>query len=613
MYNVLLLLLLYNVQTHNVHKPSQLTRGVSQCGGKDPFSKVLAMSITSKTASWLQDAERLYASQLRPRVGSNSGSTWCQDEERRVPPYDALATVSLDAMWRWTRSVRRTSELMQYALKVSPRIFIAGLLHQNCNIARGWAIEVLKLALLFTAKHSDFNAVFVSIGESGSSDCTSSVLVALGEILTVMGVPHRVRTGTTSTPRGDLPTRGASQHRIDFLQRMRNEMLVPLLVHTERTYNQVVFLSDSLFCSSDVVRLLRHNNASIKCGMDYDTPGATPQFYDTWVAHDLTGRALFKPYPHLSVKHDQMKLALQKPVQVSCCWNGLTILEASAFVGSGLRFRRSVIGNGEECHAAETELICHDFAALGRPNLLMDPRVRLAYDRPTHAKLSARRTCFSDSLESASTVDTWSPLPLTYQCTDLDGNTGRSPRGLRHWAWYDFYRRHGVPVAISRNHSTLHECGSAYASSCKLSRGRRVPMSLHPEQVANTSQLISRPPTSVPARVIRQHLPAQPPADIAKSLQQARVIHQRPPARPYADIARVIHQRPPARPFAGIAKFPQQSRQATWDRAKAPTRATARLENPLRKAGPPAGSSTVSIKRPILRVSRPGTLPLPKD
>ena len=53
--------------------------------------------------------------------------------------------------------------------------------------------------------------------------------------------------------------------------------------------------------------------------------------------------------------------------------NGLLTLRAKVFTDLGARFRRSL--DDTECHAAETELICHDFAALGHPKMLVDPQV----------------------------------------------------------------------------------------------------------------------------------------------------------------------------------------------------------------------------------------------
>ena len=40
-----------------------------------------------------------------------------------------------------------------------------------------------------------------------------------------------------------------------------------------------------------------------------------------------------------------------------------------------------------ECRIAETELICHDFAALGYPKMLVDPRVTVTYTKAEYVAL----------------------------------------------------------------------------------------------------------------------------------------------------------------------------------------------------------------------------------
>ena len=73
------------------------------------------------------------------------------------------------------------------------------------------------------------------------------------------------------------------------------------------------------------------------------------------------------------------------PFQVLCCLNGLLTLCASVFTDLGARFRRSL--DDMECRIAETELICHDFAALGYPKMLVDPRVTVTYTKAEYVAL----------------------------------------------------------------------------------------------------------------------------------------------------------------------------------------------------------------------------------
>ena len=51
-------------------------------------------------------------------------------------------------------------------------------------------------------------------------------------------------------------------------------------------------------------------------------------------------------------------------------------MKTDAFI-EGVRFRRSL--TQDECHASECEIICHDFAAMGHPRVLVDPEVTVVY------------------------------------------------------------------------------------------------------------------------------------------------------------------------------------------------------------------------------------------
>ncbi|KAJ2798578.1 hypothetical protein H4S07_005658, partial [Coemansia furcata] len=67
-----------------------------------------------------------------------------------------------------------------------------------------------------------------------------------------------------------------------------------------------------------------------------------------------------------------------RPFQVQCCWNGISIIDAKVFGGDdGLRFRRSAEG---ECSASECSLFCNDMWKHGFNRVVMVPRVKLAYD-----------------------------------------------------------------------------------------------------------------------------------------------------------------------------------------------------------------------------------------
>jgi len=385
---------------------------------------------------------------------------------------ESIELGSLEALEVWSLDVQNKSDVLQLARKVAPRIFIAGVVKQNCNIMYRYILELIKLVFLY--RDNDFLNTYISIGESSSSDCTNELLHLFRILLDEIGVPNSINILK-------FPKRIPEMHRIDFLQRIRNKVLEPMLV-SDINYDEVVFLSDTLFCASDIVRLLTHHEANMKCGLDI--AGKSGMFYDTWVAHDIAGNNFFNQYPFTSHSESSERVKNRKPFQVMCCWNGLTILNAAAFTIDGLRFRRSL--TSDECHAAETELICNDFRAIGRPNILVDPVVTVSYDIDSYVTLGKGtnqikmgRTNLSNSFYNgqAETLHKWVPEPRKLNCFSLDGHPGNDPDRSKGSAfdWYSYYQKWGVPVAIERKYANFHDCQSTFAESCNLTRGKRIP------------------------------------------------------------------------------------------------------------------------------------------
>lgn len=382
------------------------------------------------------------------------------------------ALTSLGAIVAWAERLKARSELLQFVRRTSPRIFVAGLLKNNCELSLHYSVELLKLSFIYG--QSNFQNIFISLYEGGSDahDCTAQVLLFLKEVLAALEVPHSIRVDQESRP----PDRA----RIDFLQEIRNEALAELY-SSRREYDEVVYLSDTFFCASDIIRLLRHSEASIKCGMDFSVGGHGAQFYDTWVAHDMTGNMFSNNVPFVQDENSQNALIEQRAFQVSSCWNGITILRAAVFY-SGARFRRSI--DSTECHAAETELICRDFRALGHGNIVVDPQVTVTYSREEYIKLRAglggQITLGQTALETASpqnipTISSWQPLPTCDSCAPLDGNPGHDPDRTKIYKfdWHAHYQKHGVPLSHDAS-TTIHDCTSTFAVSCNLTRGVRL-------------------------------------------------------------------------------------------------------------------------------------------
>ncbi|KAI0701950.1 glycosyltransferase family 69 protein [Cytidiella melzeri] len=205
-----------------------------------------------------------------------------------------------------------------------------------------------------------YQNVYVSIYENGSTDQTKALLRIFDALCRSVGLRVKIQTS--------MRTRGAFNHRIEYLAEVRNAAFVPLheLRNTENEYfDSIIFMNDILPCVDDLLELIwqsRRNNAGITCATDYmfhDELGS-PVFYDNWVARDINGTAL-ENAPFESVfhqPHSQERFQRHLPVQMQSCWNGIAVMDP----------------------APECSLIANDYWDAGYGRILMVPRVKLAYD-----------------------------------------------------------------------------------------------------------------------------------------------------------------------------------------------------------------------------------------
>ncbi|KAG6864290.1 hypothetical protein C0991_010786 [Blastosporella zonata] len=228
-----------------------------------------------------------------------------------------------------------------------------------------------------------YHNVYISIYENGSTDQTKALLRIFDALTRSVGIRITIRTS--------MRTRGAFNHRIEYLAEVRNAAFVPLqeLRDSENEYfDSIIFMNDILPCIDDLLELIyqsRTNNAGITCAADYmyhEEIGA-PVFYDNWVARDINGTALENAPFERIFHHQEASQRFQRhlPVQVQSCWNGIAILDPAPFyTPPQVRFRMARIMEGE-CSASECSLICNDYWEAGYGRIMMVPRVKLAYDR----------------------------------------------------------------------------------------------------------------------------------------------------------------------------------------------------------------------------------------
>jgi alpha-1,3-mannosyltransferase len=256
------------------------------------------------------------------------------------------------------------------------------------------------LATLFrVSSFLGYHNVYVSIYENGSTDQTKALLRIFDALARSVGLRVTIRTSQR--------TRGAFNHRIEYLAEVRNAAFVPLheLRNAENEYfDTIIFMNDILPCVDDLLELIyqsRLNNAGITCATDYmyhddlvrspltvfrfqadAIEQGAPVFYDNWVARDINGTVL-ENAPFESIFHhspSSLRFQHHLPIQVQSCWNGIAVLDPAPFYQpKHVRFRMARIAEGE-CSASECSLICNDYWEAGYGRILMVPRVKLAYD-----------------------------------------------------------------------------------------------------------------------------------------------------------------------------------------------------------------------------------------
>ncbi|KAH8928149.1 glycosyltransferase family 69 protein [Atractiella rhizophila] len=209
----------------------------------------------------------------------------------------------------------------------------------------------------------DFQNVFVSVYENGSTDQTKALL-----------------------------------RLFDALARSVGEVFDSVIFMNDvlpcaegEVFDSVIFMNDVLPCVDDLLELVwqsRRQNAGITCGSDYifHEEMGQPVFYDNWVARDMNGTAL-ENAPFESVFRDQgssHRFQRHLPIQVQSCWNGIAVLDsAPIYAHPHVKFRMAKLSEGE-CSASECSLICNDYWQAGYGRIIMISRVKLAYDKQVY-------------------------------------------------------------------------------------------------------------------------------------------------------------------------------------------------------------------------------------
>ena len=312
------------------------------------------------------------------------------------------------------------------SIKFTGKVMIAAILYNNESLMPHWIAELLNLIATLGREN-----VYVSIVESGSQDETAIWLMWLQRFLIALDIPHFVVTNG--------PGR-VDRLRIRHLARLRNLAMAPLemgindhdwmeweffkrftvqnVTRTAHDVEKVLWLNDVYWCTDEALRLLAHD-VDIACGTDYDREGGKWHFYDGWVARDAGGNLvagnldLHAPrfFTHI-LSDNRWKRGL--PVQMASCWNGMAAMNAEGF-RQGATF--SAGSDGIDCRAASEERICGEFVVLGFHRIIMDPSVRVTYERPVENDLY--------SAASLPPYTSWEEISRAENYITFDANVGK--------------------------------------------------------------------------------------------------------------------------------------------------------------------------------------------
>jgi hypothetical protein len=330
-------------------------------------------------------AERPWHSWINERYISQHASQPCDGQPPAVPlPTPQIRRGGLSCASKYSGTALSQSVDHMHRQGVW-RVVFASLLKNSAPILGDWSAAVLS-----AIERVGRGNAFVSIVESGSGDATPAYLSALRAELCTRRVAHRILTSQA--------VRGASEHRIAYLARLRNLALRPVveLFSLSRVrFDKILFINDIIPCAGDMLRLLSLP-ASISCGYDFQKD----IFYGTWAsefdeqldssqAHRacvLNGSRTDAPAP--------CAVDEERPIRVKCCWNGMAALSAEPFY-RGIRFRTGMREmHGADCAQSECSLICLDFYKLGFTTTVIDPSVQLAYNEAARTRwwrLAARQ------------------------------------------------------------------------------------------------------------------------------------------------------------------------------------------------------------------------------
>ncbi|PPQ74825.1 hypothetical protein CVT24_003652 [Panaeolus cyanescens] len=220
------------------------------------------------------------------------------------------------------------------------------------------------------AKRLGTNNLFVSMLDYDSTDSTETLTDLCEAVLTLLGVPFRIRRvpGMTEDP-------SAAYYPLEEAY-MRNLALEPLHELSSRRnvkFARVIWLK-GFTCPNDILETIKisfMNEAAMVCGMDWSEHHGFFMFSDRWRTRDIEGdqfrQSKSSSKPDAVPPRDRqgaLRYTQHLPFQVFCCESGTHVVDPAQSYYRGIAYRAGTdfqnVSRAEGVRTADPDAPCLD-------------------------------------------------------------------------------------------------------------------------------------------------------------------------------------------------------------------------------------------------------------
>ncbi|KAL0579723.1 hypothetical protein V5O48_002287 [Marasmius crinis-equi] len=237
----------------------------------------------------------------------------------------------------------KNEDLYDELIKQDHLYFIAIVIHSADHFLVDQLAVIVQLA-----KRLGTNNIFVSMLDYGSVDSTETLTDLCEAVLTLLGVPFRIRRVATMTEDS-----AAAYYPLEEAH-MRNLALEPLKeldVKRGIRFHRVIWIK-GFTCPNDILETIKvsfANDAAMVCGMDWAEHNGFFIFSDRWRTRDIEGdqfrQSKSTSKPDAVPPRDKVgagRYAQHLPFQVFCCESGTHVVDPAQSYYKGISYRAGI-------------------------------------------------------------------------------------------------------------------------------------------------------------------------------------------------------------------------------------------------------------------------------